>query len=1265
MENKISLFILSSLIAFCSFGQIVLNEDFSSGSLPTGWTETSVAQGVVWAYGNTVDFGPSIIRPDASGNLGEYASMDFTNDPDTSSLITPVVSILGITNPRLTFQYITQSSATNFSPWNRLIVDYWNGRTWLNITVIDTLTSAGWTSYEFNISNYTFSNDSVQFRFSAQEGGAAIGGTGSGTFNQDMALDEVIIESTPTCFKPTSLFTNSVATGIELNWTENNAATQWEVEYGTLGFSLSTGIRNTVSTNPSILTMLTVGTSYDWYIRSICAVGDTSYWTKGNSFLYAGPPLAGTYTINASSPTSGTNFGSFADFATRLNLTGISDSVIVNVANNTYNEQFSLGNISGSSSVNTITIDGGSAASTIITHNNSSRNSTIAIDGSSYVTIKNMTIIATGTGSDTWGVNIFGSSDHINIDSNIIIMPPGGTSDVAGVNICNETSDQSSGFYGYDIIISNNTVSGGERGITAYGNNNAPLRNTNISVINNNIQNTDDYGIFVWGYDTVNISNNYCLNAINNTTNDGLYVSDIENFVISGNYAKGSDNGFFGNDLNFGIPTTKLSSIVNNMFIGGDDGIYLDDIEQIEIFHNSTHAEDLGIRIGDDLNLDIRNNIFTSNSDYAFYTVGPSNTMALDFNIYYTLGNDLAYFNTAYTDIVAFKLGEPSLNFRSLVGDPLYNSPTTDLHVSGSLANDVADSSIGIKTDIDGDIRPLAPSTVSDIGADEYKPQICLVPSGLVTQSITPNSAFVTWVESGSATDWEVEYGPTGFVNGTGTILLRTDTFATLTNLTIETHYEWRVRAICARTDSSVRSSLNFYTGYCNPSPLSAHGLGITGVAFDTVNNITGSEPGNYGNFSSLIGTLPNNSQAIVDITYSTGFQNLTKIWIDWNQDLDFDDAGEEVYSGTSGSANPTTLNASFFIPPTIPIGLYKMRIGGADNNSISPCYSSFWGSFEDYSVNIIAGPAPFPFYSIATINTENSAGLADSIGVNCGISGTVVGIDRRDIGYEFTIIDMSSGSQEGITVFSTTDLSYYPTPTEGDSLIIEGTVSQFNGLTQIDPISINLNSTGKTIPVSISTNTLGENTESKWINLTSNFVSLSTSGSGSFNINITNGIDTLIMRIDSDTDIDDTLTAQMLPILPGDTICNIIGIGGQFDSSSPYTEGYQILPMRWTDLNICRLPVGITKQEIEEFTFNLVPNPSNGQFEIRTLGFKNSMVNITVRDLNGRIISNQNISNANRSFKTAIDLSENAKGIYFVSITDGIRIINEKLILK
>jgi DNA/RNA endonuclease YhcR with UshA esterase domain len=342
--------------------------------------------------------------------------------------------------------------------------------------------------------------------------------------------------------------------------------------------------------------------------------------------------------------------------------------------------------------------------------------------------------------------------------------------------------------------------------------------------------------------------------------------------------------------------------------------------------------------------------------------------------------------------------------------------------------------------------------------------------------------------------------------------------------------------------------------------------------------------------------------------------------------------------------------------------------IGGQFDNSnpFTDGYQIFPMRWSDLTICRLVLPAVIPYYPIGTINTEDAiTGVADSANVDCFTSGIVTGIDiDGNAGISFTIIDMSSSVQEGITIFNFVDVSNYVV-TEGDSIMVRGYVDQFNGLTQIRVDSISIIATGVAIPAPIVVTDLDETTESKYLSIPTSWVSLSTSGAGSSNIDMTNGTDTITMRIDSDTDINDTLVARGAPIVPGDTICGIFGIGGQFDNSSPFTSGYQIFPMRWTDLTICRNTVGVNDVEVVSSEFMLVPNPTNGIFEIRSNGFNNATINISIRDISGRVITSEFVNNATGNFNKSFDLNGESKGVYFITIVDGENVINEKLILQ
>ena len=83
----------------------------------------------------------------------------------------------------------------------------------------------------------------------------------------------------PTCYQPTNLAVDwTMSNKARLSWTGGGAA-NWEVEYGTPGFTPGSGTRLAVSSNPFVLSGLSASSTYEFYVRDSCGLGDVSIWS--------------------------------------------------------------------------------------------------------------------------------------------------------------------------------------------------------------------------------------------------------------------------------------------------------------------------------------------------------------------------------------------------------------------------------------------------------------------------------------------------------------------------------------------------------------------------------------------------------------------------------------------------------------------------------------------------------------------------------------------------------------------------------------------------------------------------------------------------------------------------------------------------------------------------------------------------------------------------------------------------------------------------
>ncbi|MEL6811633.1 MAG: S8 family serine peptidase [Bacteroidota bacterium] len=141
-------------------------------------------------------------------------------------------------------------------------------------------------------------------------------------------------------------------------------------------------------------------------------------------------------------------------------------------------------------------------------------------------------------------------------------------------------------------------------------------------------------------------------------------------------------------------------------------------------------------------------------------------------------------------------------------------------------------------------------------------------------------------------------------------------------------------------------------TGYCASNGNNTNDEYIQRVQIGSIDNSTGASAGGYGDYTSLSTNLAsNNTITITPAWTGTVYSEAYAVWIDWNRDGDFADAGELVFSQAPTTA--TSVTGSFGIPTGASVGATRMRVSMKYNASPTSCESFTYGEVEDYVVVI------------------------------------------------------------------------------------------------------------------------------------------------------------------------------------------------------------------------------------------------------------------------------------------------------------------------
>ena len=241
-----------------------------------------------------------------------------------------------------------------------------------------------------------------------------------------------------------------------------------------------------------------------------------------------------------------------------------------------------------------------------------------------------------------------------------------------------------------------------------------------------------------------------------------------------------------------------------------------------------------------------------------------------------------------------------------------------------------------------------------------------------------------------------------------------------------------------------------------------------------------------------------------------------------------------------------------------------------------------------------------------------------------------------------------------GIKVYAKKTYGY--NVTDGDSVVVVGTLNTYGGWTELDPdktlatdtiykVGVGIVDTPRVVSI------MDETTESSLIQI--NNVNMTTSDwnlrataamtGGKHAFTVTAG--TYSIRIDSFTDY---THGQMFNHGPFTGTFNIRGLGGQYKFAAPYNSGYQISPRGIVDF----IPVTTGINDIEsKLTVAIVPNPATTKLTANLTADKQEPITTQLFDITGREVLNRTEELTVGTNELRYDVANLNAGIYILQL--------------